>query len=276
MMTATATLDFAEDPCLTCAAPCQDGHSLYPEAIAKAIETKGALLGTMKPYKRHLMYCAGRGDEWPGSLEDELGAEAFQTRLRKAVADGDSAGAAGSNTGRTIVSAIDRVPEGHSEGSENVAAVLSTEVLLFPDFKALQGVTADEGAAVVSDWISKGALPEMLSSADAEIVDLPYDALVFVCVHKKRDKRCGVSGPLLIEEFNHVLQDMGLSDKVTCAGISHFGGHKYAGNIIIYSRKFPQGIWYGRVIPCHVENIVKTTLVDGKIFQELFRGQGIP
>ncbi|CAG8794271.1 4468_t:CDS:1, partial [Racocetra persica] len=33
-----------------------------------------------------------------------------------------------------------------------------------------------------------------------------------------------------------------------------------------------QGIWYGRVIPCHAKNIVETTVLDGKVIQDLYRG----
>ena len=66
--------------------------------------------------------------------------------------------------------------------------------------------------------------------------------------------------------------------------ISHIGGHKFAGNVILY---FPPGmkgkdgkehdlvgcgIWYGRVEPKHVEGILKETVADGRVIEELFRG----
>ncbi|TFY55357.1 hypothetical protein EVG20_g9350 [Dentipellis fragilis] len=52
---------------------------------------------------------------------------------------------------------------------------------------------------------------------------------------------------------------------------SHIGGHKYAGNIIIY---MPQGagVWYGRVSTHEVEPIVRTTILDGRILPPLLRG----
>ncbi|OAP57713.1 hypothetical protein AYL99_08451 [Fonsecaea erecta] len=86
--------------------------------------------------------------------------------------------------------------------------------------------------------------------------------------------------------------------------ISHVGGHKWAGNVIVYipptfttarrttsDHQFPSsdmsrrasgvppphplrgmGIWYGRVEPKHVEGIVEQTVVRGKVIEELFRG----
>lgn len=54
-------------------------------------------------------------------------------------------------------------------------------------------------------------------------------------------------------------------------GCSHVGGHKFAGNVIVYG---PQGgHWYGRVKPCHAEQIVETHILGGKVLKELWRGR---
>jgi len=52
---------------------------------------------------------------------------------------------------------------------------------------------------------------------------------------------------------------------------SHMGGHKFAGNCIIY---LPQGacVWYGRVTPHTVEAVVKDTILGGKVLPALLRG----
>lgn len=73
----------------------------------------------------------------------------------------------------------------------------------------------------------------------------------------------------------------GWHDRV--ALVSHIGGHKWAGNVIIYfPPQYPdgvspspfagKGIWYGRVEPKHVEGIVSETIKGGKVIKELFRG----
>lgn len=61
--------------------------------------------------------------------------------------------------------------------------------------------------------------------------------------------------------------------------ISHIGGHKFAGNVIVYippsftaNPLRGKGIWYGRVEPANVEGIVQKTVVEGKVIKELFRG----
>lgn len=52
---------------------------------------------------------------------------------------------------------------------------------------------------------------------------------------------------------------------------SHMGGHKFAGNCIVY---LPQGacVWYGRVTPHTVEAVVKDTILGGKVLPALLRG----
>ena len=71
--------------------------------------------------------------------------------------------------------------------------------------------------------------------------------------------------------------------------ISHIGGHKYAGNVVVYvppewkggdgvvgeigvSPLSGMGIWYGRVGPEHVEGVVSETLVRGRVVKDLLRG----
>jgi (2Fe-2S) ferredoxin len=138
------------------------------------------------------------------------------------------------------------------------------------------------------------------------------DVLVLICGHGERDGRCGVMGPVLREEFEGQLHREGYQvlkgpvesrppreeelllensrngeegkGTARVGLISHIGGHKFAGNVILY---FPPGIkvkdgtghplagcgiWYGRVEPKHVEGILKETLGNGKVVEELFRG----
>lgn len=136
------------------------------------------------------------------------------------------------------------------------------------------------------------------------------DVLVLICGHGGRDKRCGIIGPILRDEFEKCLpmkdvQIMKGPVDITQDGqrpalppsapeesvrtarvglISHIGGHKFAGNVILYippGMKAPNGgahslagcgIWYGRVEPKHVEGIIQETLLSGKVIADLFRG----
>ncbi len=101
----------------------------------------------------------------------------------------------------------------------------------------------------------------------------PWSACVLVCAHKLRDKRCGVAGPMIIEELRSECESRGLGGSVAVLGCSHVGGHKFAGNLIVYSGAPAAGHWYGRVKPCHAPALVETHIMQGKVIKELWRGR---
>ncbi|KAL9053001.1 MAG: hypothetical protein Q9162_005057 [Coniocarpon cinnabarinum] len=111
------------------------------------------------------------------------------------------------------------------------------------------------------------------SSPALSAIDKPT---VFICGHGSRDERCGILGPMLQNQFQQVFKAEGLN--VTVGQITHIGGHKFAGNVIMYlppSWSTPlagKSIWYGRVEPSHCEGLVKETVLNGKVIQELYRG----
>jgi (2Fe-2S) ferredoxin len=136
------------------------------------------------------------------------------------------------------------------------------------------------------------------------------DVVVLICGHGGRDMRCGVMGPALRDEFEQQLpregfqvlkgpvevdggegklllggaEENGSNASVRVGLISHIGGHKFAGNVILYIPPGTKtvegskhalagcGIWYGRVEPKHVEGILKETVLSGRVIEELFRG----
>lgn len=135
------------------------------------------------------------------------------------------------------------------------------------------------------------------------------DIMVLICGHGGRDMRCGVMGPVLRSEFETQLARQGIdvlrgpveidapgeAEAITGAVqkpaptarvglISHIGGHKFAGNVIIYlpssmktatGEKHPlagHGLWYGRVEPKHVEGIIQETVLQGRVIEDMFRG----
>jgi hypothetical protein len=120
----------------------------------------------------------------------------------------------------------------------------------------------------------------------------PHRAIILMCSQKTRDARCGQSAPLLRKEFERILRPMGLyrdlqDERPGGVGIyfiSHVGGHKYSANIMVYRRQgrkqegsdetrggaplspeAVQCIWLARVKPEECENIIKYTVLQGKV-----------
>ncbi|KAM0793787.1 hypothetical protein ACM66B_001204 [Microbotryomycetes sp. NB124-2] len=188
-------------------------------------------------------------------------------------------------------------------------------IIVLPDYKIVQGVAQTKQAAAhlvdqfLDPKVGRTGLPEPASTAGLKSWPLPYYALVLVCSHKRRDKRCHIAAPLLVEQFHrhlhrHDLEVDERGDDIHCPDddsieswsaesrnrqfdeslrgvqsnqrvglfhISHIGGHRYAGNVIIY---LPNGaaVWYGRVTPKDVGAIVEATILRGKVIPELLRG----
>lgn len=129
-------------------------------------------------------------------------------------------------------------------------------------------LSAEQKANLTRDETRATALPE------AQDIIKPT---ILICGHGGRDQRCGVLGPLLQSAFCNELERKSIDADVGL--ISHIGGHKYAGNVIMYippsmtdNELRGAGVWYGRVGPGHVEGVVEETLIRGRVITELLRG----
>ncbi|KAG0343616.1 hypothetical protein BG004_005137 [Podila humilis] len=114
-----------------------------------------------------------------------------------------------------------------------------------------------------------------VGQSDFVVQEWKPKAAIMICSHKKRDKRCGVTAPILGKEFKRILRAKDLygtlEGDVEIWMISHIGGHKFAGNVIVHMNE-GMAVWYGRVEPCHAQAIVDATVERGEIIRELYRG----
>jgi (2Fe-2S) ferredoxin len=205
-----------------------------------------SLPGTVKLYHRHLFVCTGRAD-WPERIEAGGG---FLQTLSEAV----QARAAALPL-KVKITACDDPGSGPGTGHD---------ILVFPEAVRYRGVRETDLAALVEDHLVVG---------DRLAAGLRYEALtghhVFVCIHGRRDQRCGDCGPPLIERFKALLADHHLADQVAVHGTSHVGGHRFAGNVLIY----PGGCWYGHVSLKDAPRIIEQHLAGGNTLTDLWRGQ---
>ncbi|KAF3527861.1 hypothetical protein DY000_02038477 [Brassica cretica] len=135
--------------------------------------------------------------------------------------------------------------------------------LLSAAVSARKGSMKKEVLVKDGEWLPGN--PEMLKGS-----------YVFVCSHGSRDRRCGVCGPPLVSKFREELEFYGLQGKVSVSPCSHIGGHKYAGNVIIYQSKIHRkvtGHWYGYVQPDDVHVLLEKHIIKGEIVDRLWRGE---
>jgi glycerol-3-phosphate O-acyltransferase / dihydroxyacetone phosphate acyltransferase len=153
-------------------------------------------------------------------------------------------------------------------------------------------------APTTTSPLQPSALPASLPSANPSIPSLsleacPHNAVILMCSQRTRDARCGQSAPLLRKELERHLRPLGLyrdmhDERPGGVGIyfiSHVGGHKYSANVMVYRRPnafgqdeevegtqaeegdvgAAQGIWLARVRPEDCENLVRYTVLKGKV-----------
>jgi len=131
--------------------------------------------------------------------------------------------------------------------------------------------------------------------AGMSLRNCPHKYLILLCSQGTRDARCGQSAPLLRRELERQLRPLGLyrdlhDERPGGVGIyfiSHVGGHKYSANMMVYRRGEPkrtvgeqidagkgeagseteaaQCIWLARIRPEDCENVVKYTVLQGKV-----------
>ncbi|KAF5739598.1 hypothetical protein HS088_TW12G00807 [Tripterygium wilfordii] len=213
------------------------------------------LAGTIAKYDRHVFLCYKGPKDWPPRLEasdaDPL-PKVFASVL-KARKDDITV-----KTNLTIF------------GGGDAGEFADGDVLIFPDRKQYRGLKESDVDSFVDDVLVNGkpwadGLQENFISSH-----------IFVCAHEKRDMRCGVCGPALIEKLKEDIKARGLKDKLFVSPCSHIGGHKYAGNLIIFGPN-PEGKitghWYGYVTPEDVPELLDEHVAMGVIIKRLWRGQ---
>ncbi|PIA26447.1 hypothetical protein AQUCO_09300030v1 [Aquilegia coerulea] len=213
------------------------------------------LVGTVEIYHRHVFLCYKNPKVWPPHVE----AAEFD-RLPRLLSAALLARKHEINKQTRLT-----ICEGH-DGTETS----NGDVLIFPDMIRYRRLTHFDIDTFVEEVLVKDSewnpgTPETLTGS-----------YVFVCCHGSRDRRCGVCGPALVTRFKEEIDYRGLQGQVSVSPCSHIGGHKYAGNVIIFSRNVHgvvAGHWYGYVTPEDVPNLLEHHIGKGEIIDQLWRGQ---
>ncbi|KAM5452070.1 Altered inheritance of mitochondria protein 32 [Microsporum audouinii] len=263
------------------------------------------LNGTMAPYAQQVLISTGQRD-WRSRIEDDGLDQSWGilgSRLKKLVF----------RTGKfadpynNIVITNSSFTPSTDPSNKSVASAF-----LFPSFQYIPDIPLDEDgldrfvrafllplnphkahSILPADKLQAIRRDPELQSTFKSMTSLKHSPTILICGHGGRDQRCGIMGPLLESEFGNILKDEGYTvgitptDKVKHANvglISHIGGHKYAGNVIIYlppSLRSGSGganmlagkaIWYGRVEPKNVQGIIRETILNGRVIKDHFRG----
>ncbi|KAF8427397.1 sucrase/ferredoxin-like family protein Fmi1 [Tirmania nivea] len=256
------------------------------------IDWETPLKGTIAAYNTHVLASTGKSD-WKSKIELEGGLVADLKRVlgKVGLKNGFNNLRDPNNVILTTNSSYRTSPSVSQHGKYSSAYV-------FPQNIYLPVVPLPSSSTSTSEAFVQFIQAYLLPAADtlAHTNELPHgprkvhETHILICTHNSRDTRCGIIGPMLNQLFTDYLSSKGLlhpedpnisvRGKVRVGNISHIGGHKYAGNVIVYLppdkdnwNQGGKGIWYGRVgRQADVERIVDETVLGGKIIQELLRG----
>ncbi|CEO58405.1 hypothetical protein PMG11_03134 [Penicillium brasilianum] len=275
-----------------------------PEGLP--LDHEHALNGTMAAYAQQLVVCTGQRD-WTSRIEDDGEHQGWGSLVRGLKRLMGRRG--------PYLDPFNNILVTNSSIKSATANPSTASAILFPSFKYIP--TIPTSATSLETFIRAFLLPKHLhnmhhllphtkqkamtrapelASHFPDTLDIDHSPTILICGHGGRDMRCGLMAPALEAEFHRVLRTVGF-DSVGCEGgrldglghanvglISHVGGHKYAGNVIVYippkmtsstGTVHPlagMGIWYGRVEPKHVQGIVEETVLGGRVVTDHFRG----
>eukprot|EP01119_Soliformovum_irregulare_P011612 TRINITY_DN2929_c0_g1_i1.p2 TRINITY_DN2929_c0_g1~~TRINITY_DN2929_c0_g1_i1.p2 ORF type:complete len:278 (-),score=56.11 TRINITY_DN2929_c0_g1_i1:1126-1959(-) len=262
-ITGSSTQDSSNDAkqdecdCTQCDQPCND-HPHYPTTLSARIKG-GPLEGTAKEGERHLVLCTGMRD-WPAKMEKDESAP-LPCKMGKVLKQ---------HGFRILYTASDLESGVFFEGGrdDSKSGLEQCDVIFFPDRVVYQNVNVDNVETLIQSHLVDGKICESIPHAKVP-EDLKF---VLMCAHKKRDKRCGVTGPMMIEELEKVVQEKGVEDQYKLLWCSHIGGHKYAATCIVH----PNGDWYGRLTPCDAQRLIECHFEKGKPLTDCLRGKVFP
>ncbi|KAK4054684.1 hypothetical protein OIO90_003496 [Microbotryomycetes sp. JL221] len=155
---------------------------------------------------------------------------------------------------------------------------------IYPDFIKLDQISPDTLDEVKSDLANKLQSTTSTSSATTISSDAapPKRVHIFVCTHGSRDCRCGDLGEPLFQalvrdverrKLGGLLTQDGPQDGVRVARVAHIGGHRLAGNALVF-RDDGKCDWYGLLRASDATELVDHALsAEGKPWWQKWRGR---
>ncbi|EGG01101.1 uncharacterized protein MELLADRAFT_79093 [Melampsora larici-populina 98AG31] len=278
----------SDSDCATCAEACSGPMNMegYPSSFA--IDTTTPLLGAIKDYD-YLILCSSGKTDWPHDVCADV--HSLPGALRQAYPKPSTPIDPQRKPSIAGVLPLPRPCTAHAapgisgrEGQLTVAIFSSSHFSSSDDDDT-------HSLIILPNWVlmpdvTPSHLPKLPLPIDL-FPRLPHQLIILLCSHKTRDKRCAIAAPILKDALVDVFESLETTWQVDtrCDGavhpseeplvgifnISHSGGHKFAGNMII---NFPNGasVWYGRVMPSDCERIIKETVLNHRVIPELLKG----
>ncbi|ODV77020.1 Sucraseferredoxin-like protein [Suhomyces tanzawaensis NRRL Y-17324] len=262
----------------TCDFDCGSCHSEFPKSLK--IE-QGTIFGSTKDYGVHLMVATGKTD-WPHDATGVSHTLAHAVALWAGHNSSSELGPIKTTVSSLCTDELFTNPEYISEARGDVLVLpffVWIRNLAISDVKTVMSTVVQDLASARKDRLKA----PQLSYPQFPDIRLELDtnrAHIILCSHRTRDKRCGITAPIMKKEMEIYLREQGLlrdHGDPTPGGVkvsftNHIGQHKFAANVIIYLRNSGKNIWLARCTPNNVRPIIdECVLNDGKVWPDHVR-----
>ncbi|TMW58279.1 hypothetical protein Poli38472_011867 [Pythium oligandrum] len=196
-----------------------------------------AIEGTAPFYHRQLVVvdAVSTPTQWPKKLEMSNHLIAAYTKAKIAINENPK-----TSPLNTIAATPFPLPSCADATAEATEMPAKHDVLVFPELVRVHDVTLEQIPALVEKLVPSDVdVQGVLHQENLEFSKMAEGYHIFVCAHEQRDFRCGCNGPLLLRWLKDIGEKRNISLHLYSA--SHFGGHRYAANAIVY----PSGDWFG-------------------------------
>lgn len=261
---------------------CEACTTLYPKSVS--IEEDGQLWGSAKPYGLHLVVSTNKTD-WSHDAVGQHGTVAH------AVDKWAQSAHLAQLEPKTIKVSVSSFSSLKYDTNDLYMAGKQADVLVLPFFVWVRAIEVDNASIILDDVVGKlvefrerelKLLPiiQLPQFPDVEVAADTSKAYIFLCSHRTRDKRCGITAPIMRKEMEFHLRDLGLyrdpmderPGGIIVGFINHVGGHKYSANVIIYSKHTGQNVWLARCKPNNAAPIIDEVIMnEGRIWPEKIR-----
>lgn len=239
---------------------CDDGSCTlkYPSSVK--IETDAPLWGTASAWKLQVLVATTTTD-WPHDATDD---PSVGGRVAKALSKGSSILEKKVDGPVKIQTTTWDVPHDVYESGR-------TAVVLLPHFRVIEYASSE----TVLDDVLRSLDDDDLGGRMRHCKNRAY---LLLCSHRTRDKRCGVTAPIMKQALENELRLLDLHRDpgdnrpggVTVLYVNHVGGHKFAANLFVYLDS-GESIWMARLGPRHAKGVVDKTVMEGKVFPDHVR-----
>lgn len=266
----------------SCSDQCDDCIGKFPKSIK--VEEEANLWNSTNPYGLHIVVATGKTD-WP---HDATGvSKTLAHSVAKYASKYETTFNFGVDSSKIKVN-VGSVSSKQFESNEDYINGTVGDVLLLPFFIWIKNLNMNDVEQVLNSVIANlidaraQSIKPILNYQEFPNIKIEIDendSHIFLCSHKTRDKRCGLTAPIMKKEMDIYLRDLGKYrdfDDVRPGGVSvsfinHIGGHKYAANVLIYLKN-GKNIWLANCKPNNVKPIIDECILNGgKVWPDKIR-----